>query len=128
MIFAKRRFVALSPDIRLFQDFRRKRRNGVIFYAIADLNRVAADFAILHIRLAPDRKIQNHRDLFTAVWASEEVFHRKLSGNQKLFLDDEFASHAVMPMAHAALYRAFKVVGAGGGTGPILSHALGPLC
>jgi len=42
---------------------------------IGDLDRVATDFAIFHITLAANGKIQNHGNLFAAVRASEIVLH-----------------------------------------------------
>jgi hypothetical protein len=39
---------------------------------------VAADFAVLYVGLTANRKIDDHRDLFTAIRAREEVFHRAL--------------------------------------------------
>ena len=42
---------------------------------IADLDGTAADFAVLNIGLTTHGYVENHRNVFAAVWASKEVFH-----------------------------------------------------
>ena len=59
----------------LFKCFGLKVRKGAFRNCAADLDGIAANFAILHISLLADGKIENHRDLFSAVWAHEMVFH-----------------------------------------------------
>jgi hypothetical protein len=47
----------------------------VIFYTKADLNWFAAYFAVFDVGLTTDGQVQNHRNLFTTIWAVELVFH-----------------------------------------------------
>jgi hypothetical protein len=51
----------------------------IIFDCVADLDGMAADFAIFHIDLAGNGEVQDHGDLFPAVRAHESVFHGESS-------------------------------------------------
>jgi hypothetical protein len=60
----------------LFQNFGREAGKRVVFHRVADLNRIAADFAILDVGLPANRKIQHYRNFFPTIWAMEEMLHR----------------------------------------------------
>ena len=47
----------------------------VIFYSEGDLDRFAAYLAVFDVGLAANRQIEDHRNLFTAIWTGEFVFH-----------------------------------------------------
>jgi hypothetical protein len=47
----------------------------VILYRKADLDRLAAYFAVFDVGLAVYRQIQDHRNLLTAIRTIELVFH-----------------------------------------------------
>jgi hypothetical protein len=49
--------------------------DGVALYGAADFNGVAADFTVFHVGLMTNRKVYDHRNLFTAIRANEKVFH-----------------------------------------------------
>jgi hypothetical protein len=48
---------------------------GVVCYRITDLDRVAADFTVFDIALPANRKVQDHRNLFSTIRTDEGVFH-----------------------------------------------------
>jgi hypothetical protein len=58
-----------------FQGLGAEGSDGVVLYGAADFNGVAADFTVFHVGLAANRKVHDHRNLFTAIRANEEVFH-----------------------------------------------------
>src|ERR1700722_13154982 len=47
----------------------------IVFDRVGNFDRMAADFAVLHIGLSPDRAIENHRNLFAAVRTRKKVLH-----------------------------------------------------
>ena len=48
----------------------------IVFDRIADLDWIAADFTVFDIDLTGNGKVENHGDLFPAVGAHEQMFHR----------------------------------------------------
>ena len=58
-----------------FQNFGGEAGEGVVFHAVTDLNWIAADFAIFHVSLTANRKVQHHRNLFPAIGTAEKMFH-----------------------------------------------------
>jgi hypothetical protein len=48
----------------------------IVLYAVTDLDWVAADFTVFDVALPANRQVENHRNLFPAIRASEGVFHR----------------------------------------------------
>jgi hypothetical protein len=48
----------------------------MILYAVTDLDRVTANFAVFDVALAPNRHVEHHRDFFPAVGAGKGVFHQ----------------------------------------------------
>jgi hypothetical protein len=60
----------------LFQNFGSEAGERIVFHAVSNLNRVAADFTILDVRLTANRKVQHHRNFFSAIRAMEEMLHR----------------------------------------------------
>jgi hypothetical protein len=61
----------------LFENLCAEINEGIVLDGIADLDRVAADLAVFHIRLTPNREIEDHRNFFPAIRACEGVFHFK---------------------------------------------------
>src|ERR1700674_3078046 len=59
----------------LFQNFGGEAGERVVFHAVTDLNWIAANFAILDVRLTSNRKVKHHRNFFPAIWAMEEMLH-----------------------------------------------------
>src|SRR5216683_659336 len=59
----------------LFQNFGGEAREDIVFHVVTNLNRVAANFAILDIGLTANRNVQDHRNFFPAIWAMEEMLH-----------------------------------------------------
>jgi hypothetical protein len=47
----------------------------IILYAVADLDWVAADFAVFNVSLTANRQVEDHRNLFSTIRAVEGVFH-----------------------------------------------------
>jgi hypothetical protein len=50
----------------------------IVLHGIADLDWIAADFTVFDIGLTADREVQNHRNFFAAIGASEEMFHEEV--------------------------------------------------
>jgi hypothetical protein len=48
----------------------------VVLYAVTDFDWAAAHFTVLDVALAANRHVENHRNLFPAIGATEGVFHR----------------------------------------------------
>jgi hypothetical protein len=69
---------AQNDKFSLFEALGGEAGEFVVFGAIADLDGTAADFAIFDIDLPGNGKIQDHGDLFAAVWAHESVFHERI--------------------------------------------------
>jgi hypothetical protein len=61
----------------LFENLCAEVNEGIVSHGIADLDRVAADLAVLHIGLTPYREIEDHRNFLPAIRACEGVFHFK---------------------------------------------------
>jgi hypothetical protein len=61
--------------MKLFEDLGGELRERIILYAVADLDRVAADFAVFDVALPANRQVENHRNLFPTIWAGKGVFH-----------------------------------------------------
>jgi hypothetical protein len=61
--------------VKLFERLGAKRSERVVFHSAGNLDRLAAYFAVFDIGLAAHRKVDNHRNLFAAVWAIEKMFH-----------------------------------------------------
>src|ERR1051326_8596402 len=59
----------------LFSRSRLEFRNLVAMDDVADLYRAAAHLAVFDVGLTAHRRVQHHRDLFTAIRTSEKVFH-----------------------------------------------------
>ncbi len=62
-------------DAHLFEPLDLEVRQIVVFDGIADLKRVAADFAVFDVGVAVNREVEDHRNLFSARGTGEEVFH-----------------------------------------------------
>jgi hypothetical protein len=61
--------------IHLFQNFGSEAGESVVFHCVSNLNGFAANFTILDVDLAADRKVEHHRNFFPAIWALEEMLH-----------------------------------------------------
>ncbi len=55
----------------------------IVFGGVADLDGIAANFAILDVDLTGNGEIEDHGDLFSAVRAHEAVFHREIGYDTK---------------------------------------------
>jgi hypothetical protein len=62
-------------DAQLFEPLDLEVRQIVGFDSIADLKRVAADFAVFDIGVAVNREVEDHRNFFSARGTGEKVFH-----------------------------------------------------
>ena len=47
----------------------------IVLYAVTDLDWVAANFTVFDVALTANRQVKNHRNLFSAIRATEGVFH-----------------------------------------------------
>lgn len=50
-----------------------------VLCGIGNLDRITADFAILHVRLLRGGQVEHHRNLFAAIRTGKEVFHSSQS-------------------------------------------------
>jgi hypothetical protein len=66
----------LHSTTNLFECFGGELRERLILYAVTDLDRVAADFAVFDVGLASNRKVKNHRNLFPTIGAGKGMFHQ----------------------------------------------------
>jgi hypothetical protein len=66
----------LHSTTNLFEGFGGELRERIIFHAVTDLDRVAANFTVFDVGLASHRQIQDHRDFFSAIGAGKGVFHQ----------------------------------------------------
>ena len=60
----------------LFESFGVEAGQRVVLDGVTDLDRLATDFAVLHIALPANRQVENHRNFFAAIRAREGMFHR----------------------------------------------------
>jgi hypothetical protein len=49
----------------------------IVLNSVTDLDWVAAHFTVFDVALTANRQVENHRNLFPAIWATEGVFHRE---------------------------------------------------
>ena len=49
--------------------------DSILFYAVTYFDWLATDFAVLDVALTANRQVENHRNLFPAIWAIEGMFH-----------------------------------------------------
>jgi hypothetical protein len=88
-------------------------------YPETDLDGLAADFAVFDVDLTAHGEVENHRNLFPAIWAVEGVFHWE-SMLQQVFtapcegVGSDFPSIQGNPKAGAPLkhYRFWSTLGA----------------
>jgi hypothetical protein len=77
--FRLRKAKSTAHDLRtfrsLFQYFGGEAGEFVVFHGVTDLDGIAANFTILNIGLAANRKVQHHRYFFSAIGAKEEMLH-----------------------------------------------------
>jgi hypothetical protein len=59
----------------LFQALGSETSKRIILYPETDLHGLAADFAVFDVDLTAHGEVENHRNLFPAIWAVEGVFH-----------------------------------------------------
>ena len=65
-------------EVYLFQSDGFELHQGVVFDCVADLNRMATDFAVFHVGLVANRGVEHHGNLFPAVRACEGVLHQEV--------------------------------------------------
>jgi hypothetical protein len=65
----------IHGKINLFEGPGIKAGERIVFHAVADLDWLAAHFAIFDVALSPNRQVQDHRNLFPTIGAIEGVFH-----------------------------------------------------
>jgi hypothetical protein len=68
----------------LFESLGVETSERIVLYAVTDLDWVAAHFTVLDVALAANRQVENHRNLFSAIGATEGVFHRNSMLQQAL--------------------------------------------
>jgi hypothetical protein len=66
----------LAAESGLFESPGVEASERIVLYAVTDLDRIAAHFTVLDVALTANRQVENHRNLFPAIWATEELFHR----------------------------------------------------
>jgi hypothetical protein len=68
--------VGVSDKGGLFESLGVEASERIVLYAVTNLYRVAAHFTVLDVALTANRQVENHRNLFPAIRATEGVFHR----------------------------------------------------
>jgi hypothetical protein len=66
-----------SRRANLFEDLGSEVSERIVLYTVTDLDWVAADLAVFNVDLAAHRQVENHRNLFPAIWAGERVLHQE---------------------------------------------------
>jgi hypothetical protein len=84
--FARQTFPAMRHRVKraqiladkgcLFESLGVEASERIVLYAVTDFDWIAAHFTVLDVALAANRHVENHRNLFPAIGATEGVFHR----------------------------------------------------
>ena len=62
--------------VNLFESLGDEASEPIVLCTVADLDWVAANFTVFDVALTANRQVENHRNLFPAIWATEGVLHR----------------------------------------------------
>lgn len=74
----------MSDKRGLFESLGVETCERIVLYAVTDLDWVAAHFTVFDVALPVNRQVENHRNLFSAIGATEGVFHRNSMLQQAL--------------------------------------------
>jgi hypothetical protein len=74
LVFHFSPLIALA--VNLFESLGVEASERIVLYAVTDLDWVAANFTVFDVGLTANRWVENHRNLFPAIRATEGVFHQ----------------------------------------------------